>query len=842
MARGRDDTASWAALSSDATDAPSNDGAEDAPSEQLARGTVVGRYTVLSLVGRGGMSEVYGAYDPELDRKIALKVLHPRRAGVPPEQEGRLLREARVIAQISHPNVIAVHDVGTFGDRVFVAIAFVEGKTLRDWLADRPRNRDEILAVFIDAARGLAAAHDQGVVHREFKPRNVLVGNDGVVRVTDFGLARWSDELPDGPSAGVTAARMEGVDLTKTGRIVGTPLYMAPEQVNGQALDGRTDQFSFCVALYEALTGEHPFFDPRAGMTLAQAVTSGRFRPLPPRSNVPGWLRRVVLRGLSPAPSDRWPSMTALISALGRDPARWRRRWLAAGAVVLAGLASLVAAARHTRSAADACEAGPASMARLWSIPGGNDASASRRAGVQAAFLATGVPTAGEVWEHTAALVDRYAGEWARMSRDNCQATRVRHDQAPAVFERRAACLEERRGALEALIDVFATADAKMMSSAVEAAAALPGLDLCTDLPAVSRDTEPKDAEVRARVDGLRRRALKARALRDAGRDPLAIAEGMRLVSESRAIGYPPLTAELLEMTGDFRTLVFDPGGRAMLEEAVWTALRTGRDETAARAASVLAGDSGIREMTDEAWRWSQLASVLVDRLGPGHDRLRSWVLNDRGILLSATDPVAALAAIAQALALKRQSLPPGDPDIGRTLITESETLHRVGKDTAALSDADEAVRLLEAAYGPNNVVVAQALINRGECLASLGRPQEALASFQAALSGWQSQLGPDDPYLAVPLTGLGDALLALGRPAEARPPLERAWKLLETPGSSTAERGAAAFALARASWETGDRRRGRALAQAARENYAKAATYYHPRIREIDVWLGRHS
>ena len=825
----------------EATTAGGHPGERAGPGE-LTRGTVVGRYTVLSLVGRGGMSEVYGAYDPELDRKIALKVLHPRNLGASPEQERRLLREARAIAQISHPNVIAVHDVGTFGDRVFVAIAFVEGENLRDWLADRPRTREAIMAVFADAARGLAAAHDKGLVHRDFKPQNVLVGADGIVRVTDFGLARWSDELPDGEDPGEVVPRLTGVDLTKTGRIAGTPLYMAPEQLRGQALDARADQFSFSVALYEALYGGHPFFDPQAGMKLAEAMTAGRVRPPPPRSNVPGWLRRVLLRGLSVSPGARWPSMTALLSALALDPVRLRRRWLAAGAGVLACAIALIAAARNARTPSATCEAAAASIAPLWSTRSGGGSRESRRAGVKAAFLATGVSTAAEVWEHTAAVVDRYVGDWTRMFRENCEATHVRHEQAPAMFERRAACLEDRRGALEALVDVFATADAQMMSSAVDAAVALPGLDLCADLPLLTRDEGPRDADVRARVDDLRRQAFKARALHDAGRDQPAISAGRRLVAESRAIGYAPLTAELVEMTGFFQSVALDPEAPAVLEDAFWTALRAGRDEIAAHAATLLTGIYAYQgKRTEEAQRWSRLAGVLVDRLGPGHERLRSWVLNDRAISLQNTDLPASLRLFTEVLELKRRILPPDDPDIARTLICEAETLHRLGNDAAAIREVDEALRLLKAAYGPSNVTVALTLSNRGEYLAGLGRTEEALATFRESLARWHLQVHPDDQYLAYPLTGMGEALFALGQRSEARAALEQAWRIRKASAGDPAERGDTAFALAQALWAEGERTRALELAKAARRDYEERAMVRKQGAHEVATWIAQH-
>jgi predicted Ser/Thr protein kinase len=521
-----------------------------ADSDQLTRGTIVGRYTVLSLIGRGGMSEVYGAYDPALDRKVALKVLQ-RGSGGHHRQQSRLHREARAIAQISHPNVIAVHEVGTFGDRVFIAIEFIEGRTLHDWLAERPRSRREILAAFADAARGLDAAHAKGLIHRDFKPHNVLIGNDGIVRVTDFGLVRWIDEVTVAETPGDPPPRTWGVDLTKTGQRVGTPRYMAPEQLNSSAMDARTDQFSFCVALYEALYGQHPFFARGETEPLAAAVRAGELRALSARSSVPLWQRRAILRGLSVAPADRWPSMTELVSALTTDPIRKRQRWFALGAALFGILAAggALRARAHTTDAA-LCQAGQSRLDGIWTRDGRGNGTDARRSAVRAAFLTTGLSTAAEVWDHTSALLDRYADEWLRMDRDSCEATRTRHEQSIAVMNQRSACLEERRGALRALVDVLATADAKMMPRAVDAAIALPALDLCADPSSLHMKATPGDPSVRARVDDLRRRALIARAQHDAGRDNQAIAEAKALLAEARAVGYGPLTAELLALVG----------------------------------------------------------------------------------------------------------------------------------------------------------------------------------------------------------------------------------------------------------------------------------------------------
>ncbi|HEX3694338.1 MAG TPA: bifunctional serine/threonine-protein kinase/formylglycine-generating enzyme family protein [Polyangia bacterium] len=330
-------------------------------------GAHIGRYVILERVGSGAMGVVYGAYDPELDRKIALKLLlKPRGGAHKPGASARLLREAKAMARLAHPNVVAVHDVGLVDEQVFLAMEFLAGGTLRRWLQTEQRSWRQILDVFIAAGRGLAAAHAAGLVHRDFKPENVLLDKDGRPRVVDFGLARESGSTTEDESAslgGGAAANEITVDaaavaaasaaamgsrtggghletLTRTGALMGTPAYMAPEQFLGERADERTDQFSFCVALYEALYGERPFAGDDL-ISLSVSVTEGQVRALPKDRGVPTWVRRAILRGLRPNPVDRFPSMAWLIGALEDDPAiKRRRRLIAAGlaGVVLASL------------------------------------------------------------------------------------------------------------------------------------------------------------------------------------------------------------------------------------------------------------------------------------------------------------------------------------------------------------------------------------------------------------------------------------------------------------------------------------------------------------------------
>jgi predicted Ser/Thr protein kinase len=302
----------------------------------------VGRFVIDRRLGVGGMGVVFEGHDPKLGRKVAIKLLHEG-AG----DQTRLLREAQALAQLTHENVVQVYEIDTDGDQVFVAMQFIAGQTLGQWIGERERSWQEIVAMFAGAGAGLVAAHAKGIVHRDFKPDNVLVGSDGVPRVLDFGLARAAKgegrntgafaplpgSDPDSSQASAERSSTElaspttaplspsssnpllAVDLTRTGSIMGTPAYMSPEQAAGLPVDEGSDQFSFCVALYEALYGQRPF----AGSNLAALIdnlSSGRIRPRPADTKVPEWLHAALLRGLSPNPEDRFESVAALLAEL----------------------------------------------------------------------------------------------------------------------------------------------------------------------------------------------------------------------------------------------------------------------------------------------------------------------------------------------------------------------------------------------------------------------------------------------------------------------------------------------------------------------------------------------
>ncbi len=312
---------------------------------ELTRGTPVGRYLIVEPLGSGGLGDVYTAYDPELDRCVAIKVLRPSTDDVEGSHSGsgsgrdRLLREAKALARLSHPNVVAVYDVGSVGDDVFIAMERVDGVTLSRWSKAQKRPWREIRDVFLGIGAGVAAAHDAGIVHRDLKPQNVIVSPDGRPRVLDFGLARALQGNDDrsgllliANSVGKLAtSSRDSLDdsITMAGTVMGTPQYMAPEQFDEEGTIGAAaDQFSFCVALWQALYGKRPF-QGNGMIEIVQAARAGRFVEPSDRRGVPKWLHKAMLRGLQTDPAKRFESMHALMHALQRDRRSRRAQWIA---------------------------------------------------------------------------------------------------------------------------------------------------------------------------------------------------------------------------------------------------------------------------------------------------------------------------------------------------------------------------------------------------------------------------------------------------------------------------------------------------------------------------------
>jgi predicted Ser/Thr protein kinase len=428
----------------------------------------VGRFRVLDRIGAGGMGVVYRAYDPNLDRAVALKLVH-----VPVRGHAAALAEAKALARLSHPNVVPVHDVSVIGEHVCMIMELVEGETLRRWVRGPGRTQREILRAYMQAGAALAAAHEAGLVHRDFKPDNAIMGTDGRVRVIDFGIA-------------CEASATEG-DVR---RGAGTPAYMAPEQRGGEPVMPAADQYSFCTALAEALTGQQPSED----------------RPLP-AGGLPRWIDTVIARGRTADPRARFPSMAELLRALSRDPVRiWRRR---IGATALIGVAvgAFVAGRGGTLSQRDVCGGGEAVLNATW--------SASDRAQAMARLAGLG-EYGRSVAETVGRQVGDYAGRWVATHREACL-THRRGEQSDLLFDRRMACLERGRAALATVAEIATRAEPQALAEVVLAARAIPDPSSCSDLPALLAPVQPPPAHQAEAVARLRERIVRAGVLIAAG-------------------------------------------------------------------------------------------------------------------------------------------------------------------------------------------------------------------------------------------------------------------------------------------------------------------------------------
>ncbi|HWB80849.1 MAG TPA: serine/threonine-protein kinase [Nannocystaceae bacterium] len=530
----------------------------------------IGRYIVIERLGAGGMGIVYAAYDPELDRKVALKLLFRNEAS--DAERHRLVREAKAMAKLSHPNVVHVYDAGEHEGRVFVAMELVRGATLRAWTRSAPRSTRETLAVCLDAGRGLAAAHAAGIVHRDFKPDNVLVGDDGRARVLDFGLARGVAEAEEtGP---ITHRR--GVHprnpVTRTGAVVGTPGYIAREQLRGEPPDVQSDQFSFCATVWEALTGALPY--PREQHTAPDLPWQ---IAAPPRASMPRWVERVLRRGL--ADHDRYPRLDELLRALARDPAQLRRR-IVGGVLVLASVGGAFAigtSSREHASSEAACSGGAPALHDAWPL-------ADREAAV-ANVAALGTEYANLLAPRLASQLDEHATAWIDQHREACLAHR-RGEQSAELLDRRMTCLDRSKRALVTVGGLMREATDADLPGIVLAASSLPHPQLCADLEGLAPAMPSAPAEARPIAERLEEVQTLALAGKHGDANVLVDA----VVVDARALGHGPLLAEALLTQGKILTeLVGRADGAPALREAIDVAMRSGVDELVVHAWGSLA-------------------------------------------------------------------------------------------------------------------------------------------------------------------------------------------------------------------------------------------------------------
>jgi len=741
-------------------------------SRLFARGAAprIGRYRLVHRLGAGAMGEVHLAIDDELDRPIAIKLVHAHLAD--PRSTARLRVEARALARLAHPNVVHVYEVGEHDGRTYLAMERIEGGSLREWLAAQPGPRwEQVLAAYLDAGRGLAAAHRAGVIHRDFKPDNVLRGSDGRVAVVDFGLAAL--ELGDAGSRpeGEREAWCGGSPThDRTSEIAGTPAYMPREQFHGRA-DARADQFALCVSIYEGLWGRRPF--PRR---ILEDVLRGRadWEPAePPRDAVARWLWPIVRRGLQVEPERRWGDVDELLAVIEAGLARGRRR----RRVALSGLAALAVGLLSGASVAwwnaapsvDACVAVERELDDTW--------AADERAQLGERFAHAGAG-AGMTWladseAFVVAGLDRWRARWLAARGALCLA---RPGGDPVVLDRLGRCLERHRSGAQAVVAALLRGEPEVLREAPEAVLRLEDPQTCEREARQGGPPEPP-AAVAGEVQQVRQQLALAEAELLTGRVEAAWTGAMPLEARAHALGHGPLTAEVGLVLGQ-------------------VALARGRSEEGLERLEQAADDAEVAHhdrVVASSWRhMAMVAATEVPDLAAG----RQW--------LRRADAASARVGLDAGTAARLDATRGNLSLLARELDVAVEQLQAAEAALEAQGD------LLYASHAASSL--GTALLERGEADA-------ALAQFERALAQRSRVFGPRHPEVAQAAYNLAQAIRgSAGAGAQhgalASVLLRRAVEIwADTDEAMTLDAGRAAFVLAQLELDAGNFERAVALA-----------------------------
>ena len=706
---------------------------------------LIGPYTVGEQIGSGGMGVVYSAWDPKLERALAIKVLSSRRAGAEGEngkrERARLTREAQALAKVSHPNVVHVYEVGEHEGDLFIAMELVEGAPLHKWQEKKPRTVRQILEVYLQAGEGLAAAHEVGLVHRDFKPSNVLLGDNGRVRVLDFGLAQGpgltasSKSTVSAPHPSVPKER-----VTKTGTVSGTPAYMAPEQFTGREPDASADQFSFCMSVYEGLVGCRPF----ETAVLRRAARDGLPPPAKGDRSLPWTVARVLRRGLSAQPQRRWPNMHALLRAL-RSALRWRiARWWVLGPIAL-GLAGAGLAKVATEPS---CDPAPGTPAKVWA----SDVPTR----IKDAMVSVGKPYADDAWVLTKDRLGTFVGGWTRAYRATCRANEDDRRHRSDV------CLADAATSFDAVIEKLEEGEELGVVNAGPILDQLmkPGPCASAEPPALtaSISKEQFEAFTEAKVNSA------------AGDYQLALEQLEPLIG---ALPESDLRSQTLTLLGQMQAK------RAMMSEARETlaqAAGQSTEETRVRALLALIEVLLELERYESAEDYlNQAESVLSSA---SHDvRADYFDLWGKYQLHSLEDPEAAADAHQRALHLRTDQRV-SDPS--RVATTKQLLAHAL----AASGQTDEATELYRdieryraRTVGEHHPLYAEALFNLGVHAADDAKFLEARAFLESALKVVSAAEGEDSTFTARIKAKLAESLLEVGEEERALTMAREAWE-----------------------------------------------------------------
>ncbi len=714
----------------------------------------VGRFEIEGLLGQGAMGAVYRARDPALDRMVAVKLL---RARAVPGTDGltALKAEARALARLSHPNVVGVLDVGEHEDQVFIAMEFVRGQTLDQWAAKvsqrAPRRLERLVEFSLDAVRGLGAAHAVDIVHRDVKPQNMLVGDDGRLRVADFGLAVDSlDACPATLRESLKADRRSETTDAPSGPVVGTPAYMSPEQFEGAA-SPLSDQFSLCMSLWEVAFAERPF----AGSTMLavlDAIERGAIR-LPATTQADArWFASVIRPGLAWRPEDRYPTLTELEAALLRGPPSSRRPWLLWGTVAATMLGGAGALATAPVGPADACAHVADAATTVWTER--RQAALSSAPDVQAA-------------------VGAYVDAWSEARVEFCTAAQETPD-----FDATMRCLDQQLQSVDAFLAVVVDSTPSDPDGLMTLAKGWPAADRCVDPEVRAAFRLPDDPAHVERIEALERDLIEDTAREAIDPASVALPRAEDLVARARAVGHDPVLAIALEHLGERLTVAGDGEAAAVrFEEAYQVASRAGMASSAVRSATSAATVyTRLLGRYEDAERMLRAGESLLPRLAEDRTKERVQVVYSWSELLSAQGRADEARRRLQA-ALVTATAPLDEARLSEEL---GSVEIRLGIYDDAERNSKRALELFRQELGPDHPQVATVLTNLGRTWLERGRAAEARDAFREALRIAALLVGEDNPTYAMLDANLGTAYMLLGQRDQARAAHERALAVFE--------------------------------------------------------------
>ncbi|MGE0402180.1 MAG: tetratricopeptide repeat protein [Kofleriaceae bacterium] len=830
-----------AAIATDDDSVPEPQATTDEP----ALGEALGRYILVAHLGSGGMGVVAAAYDPQLDRNVALKWIRADKAT--PAFARRFEREAQTLARLVHPHVVRVYDAGIANGRPFLAMELVAGGlTLRAYLASEERSTADIVRIFTEVARGLAAVHEAGWVHRDVKPDNILVDRTGTARLADFGLASAIENAPTGSAreqpSGASSEQLSGSTSEQPSgssseqpsgssrfAAAGTPAYMSPEHLRGDDVDARSDQWSWGAALAEAMRG----------------------RAVPKR------VRDVIARATAEDPAARFADMTAAARALAAPRVRfWPLATL--GAVVLSGAITAVVVSRSP-SEIDSCATAGAALARDWD---------TTESAVLAGFAATGHPAWRARLDATAHTARAIATQWGDATTAVC---RARGTATPE-----AACLAQQRDVARALFVELAHADRALVDQAPIAITRLPRAPLCRDANVVERVRAASaiEAPLATRLASLQARASL--------RKPAAIVDELTvLAADARAAGATQIEAEAKLLLGEMHSRLRDDArARDILEDAAQAAARARDDRVAALARLLQAGQAALlTTQREQAETLANVAQAAVERAGSPVE-LRAQLENILGAVAWARgDYAAALAHYNATIVARTEAFGADDPRVAAAHQNAGQAMSKLGKKDDARAAHETALAILERALGVDHPDLANTISSLGMLaadderfddaqrylerardlrVASLGfdHPEVATsennlgklaklrgdlpaarAHFERSLAIQTAKLGPDAVELALPLSGLGAVLADMELWKDARPHLERAIAINEARrGKDHPALISMLFTLANVRGHLGDHDAERAILQRARTIAKTKLGPDHPQTKDADA------